>query len=179
MSGIEAIATVPVAKNKAFIKSGKRKGKLRRGCRIKGKRALCTPEVAKSLGASRGRKKARGRKKGKGKHPCASANPPAWCNKGKKGKSPSRGGAHTPFSLAMAARKSFKSARTCQDKADAVKVLQKLHEAGGPVFATEVNKKLVQARDFCVKKQGAANRAQSAATVRWLDGLAGRVRRAR
>jgi hypothetical protein len=43
-------ATVPVAKAKAVIKSGKKKGKARKGCRlVKGGKAKCTPTVAKRL----------------------------------------------------------------------------------------------------------------------------------
>lgn len=63
MEDLALVATVPVAKKKALFKSGPKKNKLRPGCRFKGKRVLCTPEVAARLGKTvkpRGRGKMRG-----------------------------------------------------------------------------------------------------------------------
>lgn len=57
MEDLALVATVPVAKSKATFKSGAKKGKLRKGCRYKGKRVLCTPEVASRLGSAKPKKR--------------------------------------------------------------------------------------------------------------------------
>lgn len=48
-------ATVAVPKAKAIIKSGPKKGKVRKGCKITKRNAKCKPSVARRIGASRKR----------------------------------------------------------------------------------------------------------------------------
>lgn len=142
---ISAIATVPVPKAKAIIKTGKKHGKLRLGCRYKGKRVLCTPAVAAKLGHRKGRKRGKGKSKG-GKHPCSRPNPPAWCNRKAKsgiGK------------LLKSLRARFKKGG-CRDKMDVVRTMNTLaHQRRmGPIFDAEVRKKIHVANDYC-RKHGA------------------------
>ncbi len=184
---LEADATVAVPKAKALLGSGKKKGRLRPGCRFKGKKVLCTPAVAARLRGTKsgGRKKAKGKRKGTGKHPCASASPPPWCNKkgrkGKKGKKGRKGGVNRATSSPIAiARHDFKVAKTCQAKMNAVRFLNQMAGSKnmGPIFDAEVQKKIKLANAFCQKKvqasRGAAARAAEAAR---LDGLRGLRRR--
>lgn len=60
MEDLALVATVPVAKKKATFKTGPKKGKLRPGCRFKGRKAYCTPEVASRLGTATKKAKHRG-----------------------------------------------------------------------------------------------------------------------
>jgi hypothetical protein len=65
MEDLALVATVPVAKDKVFLKSGPKKGKIRPGCYFKKKRAYCTPEVAARLKAmGGGTSKKKGSKRG-------------------------------------------------------------------------------------------------------------------
>jgi|GEM_PF-3514583 len=68
MQDLALIATVPVPKAKALHKSGAKKNKLKKGCRFKGKRILCSPAVAARLnsgGSTRSpKKKKKGSRKG-------------------------------------------------------------------------------------------------------------------
>jgi hypothetical protein len=61
----EVFTTVSVPKAKALLKSGPRAGKLRKGCRFKGKRVMCTPAVAASIKGLKGKKPKRGKAKHK------------------------------------------------------------------------------------------------------------------
>jgi hypothetical protein len=56
----KARATVPVAKEKAIVSSGPKKGRPRKGCRlVKGGKAKCTASVAASLGVKRSKKRSK------------------------------------------------------------------------------------------------------------------------
>lgn len=98
MEDLALVATVPVSKGKALFSSGAKKGKLRPGCRFKGKRVFCTPEVANRLGKVASPKK-----------------------KGRKGmkviipKSPQAAERQRVFQALLEARKYFKIARDSGD----------------------------------------------------------------
>lgn len=52
MEDLALVATVPVAKKDALFKSGPKKNKLKKGCRFKGKKVYCTPDVAARIKSS-------------------------------------------------------------------------------------------------------------------------------
>ena len=125
MEDLARIATVAVSKKKALMQTGPRKGKLRKGCYFKGKKAYCTPEVAKRLGKSAG-KKGKGRK---GKMPnIRPKTPEAQLN-------------YNVFQALMQSRKNFKNASNCDLKVHAArKIMMALnHMSRLPVKRTKNN----------------------------------------
>lgn len=188
MEDLALVATVPVAKGKATFKSGPKKGKLRKGCRFKGKRVYCTPEVATRLGKMVGTKSKKKGKKSKGTHPCASASPPAWCNKKKSDSTQSRASASTRdpaeaavFANIAQARKDFKAATTCKEKRFTARLLNQLFatamkfpgepskvRARNARYRTEGENKLREGIRFCNAAQEKLRSAQDAAAFRGL-----------
>lgn len=61
MEDLALVATVAVAKKDALFKSGPKKNKLKKGCRFKGKKVYCTPDVAARIKSS-AKPKSSGRK---------------------------------------------------------------------------------------------------------------------
>lgn len=180
MEDLALVATVPVAKTKVTFKSGPKKGKLRPGCRYKGKKAYCTPEVASRLKSM----KVKAKKKGKGgTHPCASSSPPAWCNKKKSGGGGRASAGKQPggvlFENLAAARKSFKAAKQCKEKrfyarainqilATAMKLPGKPDQVRtrNARYRTEGENKLRDAIRFCNTAQANLRTAQESAAFR-------------
>lgn len=193
MEDLALVATVSVPKAKATYRSGAKKGKLRKGCRWAGRGARCTPEVAKRLGKMKmkGGSKRKG-KKGKGTHPCASANPPPWCNKKKGGGGGGGRAASGPHSVLFSnlaqARKGFKKASTCAEKrfyakainlllGSAAKIPAKSGEEGSKRnrrYASEGERVLREGIRFCSGAQERAKAAAAAAAFRGIRGMRGR-----
>lgn len=157
MDNLEAVATVPVAKSKAVRQSGKNKGKLVKGCRYKGKRVLCRPEVAARLGASKPKKKS-SRKRG-----APIARP----------KTEEAAHRKQLFLSLLDARKTFKNSTTCpQKKLNARVVIETLRElmqqpksasaklsvaARNERYGKELNRVYQETMSFCAS-QGAATK---------------------
>lgn len=97
-----------VSRANAVRKSGKKKGKLKEGCRyIKGDGAMCCPPGSKKSSS----KKSRGRKKSSKKRRSSK----------RKGKRP-----NTPQMDSLnAVRRAWKSASTCREKREALRALKK------------------------------------------------------
>lgn len=113
MEDLARVATVTVSKKKALIKSGARKGKLRKGCHFRGGKVYCTPAAAARLGSGKGSKRKGGRK---GKMPnIRPKTPQAQLN-------------YNVFQALMGARKLFKRAPNCDIKVHAGrKIIQALN----------------------------------------------------
>jgi hypothetical protein len=130
MEDLARIATVAVSKKKALLQSGPRKGKLRKGCFFKGKKAYCTPEVAKRLGKKGGSKKARN---------------PMLPSKGGmpniRPKTPEAQLNYNIFQALMSARRIYKHAPNCDLKVHAARkiILSLNHMSRLPVKATKKN----------------------------------------
>jgi len=180
-------ATVSVSKKKAVFRSGAKKGKLRKGCRWAGRGVRCTPEVAKRLGKMKikGSHKRKGKRKGKGTHPCASSNPPAWCNKkrsgGGGGGSARPAGEHSVlFSNLTQARKGFKKAGSCKEKRFYARAINLMLGTAAKIpgtpkqpssvrnrrYASEGERVLREAIRFCSGAQTTAQAAQERAAFR-------------
>lgn len=176
MEDMAGIATVSVPKDKAL-----KGGKLKKGCRFSGRGVRCTPAVAARLGI-KGKSKGRSKGKKKGTHPCASSNPPAWCNK----KRASGGGGAAPsphaqlFANLKQSRAGFKKASTCKEKrffarainmilAQAKQIPAKSGEEASKRnrrYASEGERVLRESIRFCAGAQSAAQEAAARAAFR-------------
>jgi hypothetical protein len=104
MEDLALVATVPVAKDKALFKTGKKKGKLRPGCRFKGKKTFCTPEVAAKLNRKTPAKaNTKSKKRGGGVPMMITAKTPEGAER------------QRVFQALLESRKSFKIARETGD----------------------------------------------------------------
>lgn len=185
-------ATVSVPKKKAVFQTGKKKGKLRAGCRYtKGGRTACSPEVASRLGVTSGsftvsggrRKKSASKKSGS----MRLSDPSAVDFKIDIGKDGLLRVLKTPVKPAFTqsevvtvptlkkavsdARKAFSSGKKCKDKVAALNDLKKLRRyarASGTgealITFNEIEKRTFAANAFCQTKRNAARKAQDAAS---------------
>lgn len=187
-------ATVSVPKKKAVFQTGKKKGKLRPGCRYtSGGRTACSPEAAARLGSrSGGSKKASSKKRGT----MRINDPNAVDLKLEIGSdglirvvrekvaasfSPKEMKVLEPEDDLREARKQFKAAKRCRDRVNAVNDIKALRASGLPITTAEIEKLTFAADAFCKAKRKAADKAadaaRDAADASSLLGLSGTRRR--
>ena len=198
-------ATVSVPKKKAVFQTGKKKGKLRAGCRYtKRGRTACSPEVASRLGVTSGSFTVSGRKRKKSaskKSTSMRLSDPAAVDL-KIGIDPKDGtlrivrekvaASFTPKEMKVLepeddlreARKQFKIAKRCRDRVNAVNDIKALRASGLPITTAEIEKLTFAADAFCKAKRKAAQKASDAAadaadSASPVSGLGGTRRRGR
>lgn len=201
-------ATVSVPKKKAVFQTGKKKGKLRAGCRYtKGGRTACSPEVASRLGVTSGSFTVSGRRRKKSASKKSGSmridNPAAVDLKIGIAPDGSLRILKTPVkpsfpevtytvpnlkSSIKEIRKDFDSAKRCKDKVDVlnkIKELQAIGKERGELLIpdAEIEKRTFALNAFCKAKKEAARKASDdAADARdaaALVGLGGTRRRGR
>jgi hypothetical protein len=178
-------ATVSVPKKKAVFQTGKKKGKLRPGCRYTtGGRTACSPEAASRLGVTSGSFTVSGRRRKKSaskKRGTMRVGDPGTAGfkldigpdgtlrilreKVAAAFTPKEMKVLNPEDYLRQARKQFKSAKRCRDRVDAVNEIQALKNSGLPITTAEIEKLTFAADAFCKSKRKAAQKAQDAAAA--------------
>jgi hypothetical protein len=199
-------ATVSVPKKKAVFQTGKKKGKLRPGCRYTtGGRTACSPEAASRLGVTSGSFTVSGRRRKKSASKKSGSmritnrdkidlkidiGPDGTLRVLKTVLKPTvEEKTYTVPTLKQeikTLRKQFASAKRCKDKVAAINDLRKYAtlalERGEELITTaEIEKRLFAANAFCKSKRAAADKARyeadDAADSAALLGLSGTRRR--
>jgi hypothetical protein len=170
-------ATVSVPKKKAVFQTGKKKGKLRPGCRYTtGGRTACSPEAAARLGSSSGRsKKSASKKRGTmriGDPGTAGFKLDIGPDGTLRILKEKVAASFTPKEMKVLepeddlreARKQFKIAKRCRDRVNAVNDIKALKQSGLPITTAEIEKLTFAANAFCKAKRKAAQKAQDVAS---------------
>lgn len=160
MDSLAMVATVPVSKAKAL-----RGGKLKKGCRYKGGKVFCTPEVASRL---KGLKAKKGKRKGGRRGPFKIV---AKTEQGQRNQA--------VFRALIYSRKEFKRARTCEQKRQAARQLVLVYQslmrmpksASGKLSVADRNRRYHSSMEKLVRDVQASCGSGASAPVRFVPAV--------